>query len=329
MVQIENVREFQAWGPLDEKGKPVIKKNGQDFLRWRGGINSMGYHDDWRMMNSANYGSYTSRDRLFGIFVKPGLPIIWPEPTHAKEASSDLFSSREKWKSVKDCLDLEDVGNSIIYGKKRSPKTYKRVYEGCVKHLIDQSSDIDFISYYYKNGHSTSLNYPCTTLTTKDRASWVRVKKGIQFINSHYSTLTIPKGNLITGIPFIFNPAWGGHSASIDKPSLTIVARQDKAPLNMVTPKVGNTKIPIYEDDCEYLVKLKLFMAENGFVDICMRCLKVIELLRIQGFPEGYKLAGNQTNQKKFIGNSVVPLIPKLWIRALSAKLKQKSYAVR
>jgi DNA (cytosine-5)-methyltransferase 1 len=38
-----------------------------------------------------------------------------------------------------------------------------------------------------------------------------------------------------------------------------------------------------------------------------MRMLKVLELLKIQGFPEGYVLKGNQSDQKKYIGNSVPP----------------------
>ena len=38
---------------------------------------------------------------------------------------------------------------------------------------------------------------------------------------------------------------------------------------------------------------------------IKMRMLNVGELLRIQGFPTGYVLKGTQTDQKKFIGNSV------------------------
>jgi DNA (cytosine-5)-methyltransferase 1 len=44
--------------------------------------------------------------------------------------------------------------------------------------------------------------------------------------------------------------------------------------------------------------------------------LKVPELLKIQGFPSEYKLAGNQSDQKKFIGNSVVPHVVRAWIES-------------
>jgi DNA (cytosine-5)-methyltransferase 1 len=56
-------------------------------------------------------------------------------------------------------------------------------------------------------------------------------------------------------------------------------------------------------------------------VDIKMRMLRVLELLLIQGFPAGYKLEGNQADQKKFIGNSVVPIVVKRWTEILGSRL--------
>jgi len=50
-------------------------------------------------------------------------------------------------------------------------------------------------------------------------------------------------------------------------------------------------------------------MAMYGIYDIKMRMLRIDELLKIQGFPNNYILLGNQTQQKKFIGNSVVPIV--------------------
>lgn len=58
-------------------------------------------------------------------------------------------------------------------------------------------------------------------------------------------------------------------------------------------------------------------MAKHGLADIYMRMLKVVELKRIQGFPDDYVLMGNQSDQKKFIGNAVHTCIPKAWCPAL------------
>ncbi len=68
-------------------------------------------------------------------------------------------------------------------------------------------------------------------------------------------------------------------------------------------------------------------MAAYGIIDIKMRMLKVVELLKIQGFPADYKLYGTQTDHKKFIGNSVHPLVVKNWIITIAKnKFKQSNY---
>ena len=75
---VENVREFMSWGPLDEKGKPISKQNGQDYLKWVENIQLHGYDFDFKILNSADYGSYQSRERLFLQFPRKGNPIAWP-----------------------------------------------------------------------------------------------------------------------------------------------------------------------------------------------------------------------------------------------------------
>jgi DNA (cytosine-5)-methyltransferase 1 len=67
------------------------------------------------------------------------------------------------------------------------------------------------------------------------------------------------------------------------------------------------------------MIELKKFMRENGIADIYMRMLKVIELKRIQGFPDDYILTGPLDKQKKHIGNSVETGVVKAWLRAIAA----------
>ena len=75
--------------------------------------------------------------------------------------------------------------------------------------------------------------------------------------------------------------------------------------------------IGVYENDSPMTVKIKEFMALYNIIDIKMRMLNVVELKRIQGFPDDYVLLGNQSDQKKFIGNAVHTSIPKAWCPAL------------
>ena len=69
-------------------------------------------------------------------------------------------------------------------------------------------------------------------------------------------------------------------------------------------------------------------MAAYGIIDIKMRMLKIPEMLRIMGLGDDYKLAGTQTDQKKFIGNAVHTLVPQRWYEAMATRSIEKREAV-
>lgn len=133
-IQIENVEEFMAWGPMDENGKPISMHKGEDYTKWVRHVKECGYRFDHRILNAADFGAYTSRKRFFGIFAKDDLPIIFPDPTHCKDGRRDMFSDLKKWKAVKDVLDFKDEGTSI-FGRKKEPveATKARLYSGLIK----------------------------------------------------------------------------------------------------------------------------------------------------------------------------------------------------
>jgi DNA (cytosine-5)-methyltransferase 1 len=64
---IENVREFQSWGPLDVTGRPMKSKRGQLFEQFIASLRALGYRVEWRVLNCADYGDPTTRERLFII----------------------------------------------------------------------------------------------------------------------------------------------------------------------------------------------------------------------------------------------------------------------
>lgn len=169
-IGIENVIEFMAWGPLDDNGKPISKRSGVDYMRWveEMKVLNAGYDYEWRELNAADYGAYTSRKRFFGMFATKGLPIAFPEPTHCKKPSGGLFDQLEKWKPVREVLDLEDKGESILIRKKRlSPKTLERIMAGLVKFVAGGQQA--FISKYYSGkpeGKNISIDGPAGTVTT-------------------------------------------------------------------------------------------------------------------------------------------------------------------
>ena len=105
-IQIENVEEFMSWGDLDENGKPISKDAGRLYRQWVSNVCGYGYRFAHRILNSADYGAYTTRRRFFGIFAKGSLPIAFPDPTHSKEGATGLFGQMQRWKPVREVLDL-------------------------------------------------------------------------------------------------------------------------------------------------------------------------------------------------------------------------------
>jgi DNA (cytosine-5)-methyltransferase 1 len=346
---VENVREFMAWGPLDQNNKPISRGKGTDFIKWVDNVKNYGYDYDHKILNAADYGAYQSRERLFMQFAKSTLPIVWPMQTHIKEKYFTKGGDLLKWKPVSEVLELENEGVSIFERKKPlSENTLKRIYAGLTKFVAngdkafmkrynggnpkDKVKGLDHpcgtistngrhaivtashLNTYYGNSGLHSIDNPSPTVTTKDRIA----KVDVNFIDQQYgksipiginqpcnSLTTVPKFALIKAKKFILNPAWGGNNGSIEKPCCTVVARQDKAPLYVVSAQTGVIEIQVYKDDSETMILIKNFMVEYGIIDIKMRMLNIPELKQIQGFSKEYILTGTLTQQKKAIGNAV------------------------
>lgn len=341
-VTIENVEEFLIWGPLinkrdkvtgeillDKAGRPIMvpcpKRKGTYFRRWVSRVEQMGYRGEWRVLNVADYGGRTARRRLIMIFAKGNLPIAWPEATHSKTPKA----GRKKWKPVRPCLDLYDEGRSI-FGRKKMlvEKTLERIYAGLVKYVANGENEYlkryysgkpIFISSYYSSGmNNKSVGVPCSTIPTKARQSLI----SCAWLGKQYSGADNHQRLKIALISerhqYLINPQWFNQNPrSLEEPCFTLIARMDKTPPYMVTTETGEPCIVIYPEDTPAMVKIKEFMAAYGIVDIKMRMLKIKELLRITGLPETYILKGNQTNQKKFIGNAVPPILMKVVYESL------------
>ena len=233
-IQVENVEEFMCWGDLDKNGKPVSKHKGRCYMRWVSAVCSRGYRFDWRILNAADYGAYTSRKRFFGVFAKRNLPIVWPTPTHTKElADNTIFENKvEKWKPVREVLDLDDEGESIFCRKKPLvEKTLERIYAGLIK-FVAGGKDAFLVKYnsYNQQGHykAPSIDEPCPTVATQNRLGVAKV----QFLSKQFSgepydkniSIEQPAGTITTKDHHAFISAYygNGYNSSLDEPSPTI-----------------------------------------------------------------------------------------------------------
>ena len=358
-IQIENVEEFMSWGDLDENGKPISKDAGRLYQQWVANVCGYGYRFVHRILNSADYGAYTSRRRFFGIFAKGSLPIVFPEPTHSKEGAAGLFGRLHRWKPVREVLDFSDEGESI-FGRKKPlvDATLERIYAGLIKFVaggkeafmvkwnsmsragkyhapgIDEPcptvatqsrlgvAQVSFLSKYYggsPEGKSVSVEEPAGAITTRDHHSFITAYYG----NGHNHSIDEPAQTVTANRKwhYLMNPQFQSAGGSVDSPCFTLIARMDKMPPYLIQTEQGDMAIVIEPDDSPAMVKIKQFMALYGIIDIKMRMLRIPELKRIMGFPSDYVLVGTQADQKKFIGNAVEVNMARVLCEALCARL--------
>lgn len=354
-IQIENVEEFMSWGDMDENGHPISKDKGKSYVRWVNKVCKYGYYFDWRILNAADYGAFTSRKRFFGIFARHSLPIAFPKATHSKYSHNynhTLFQDDiiKPWKSVRCCLDLHNEGDSI-FGRKKPlvEKTLKRIYAGLIKFVAD-GKDAFIVKYNSMNSKSgkyiaPGIDEPCPTVATQNRLGIAKVRcfrnyydavstnnivvKKPWIMNTNYgnigSSIDDPSQTITANRKFhyLMNPQFYCKGGSIDKPCFTLIARMDKMPPYLISTKEG-LGIEIYKTDSTTTIQIKEFMALYGIYDIRMRMLSITELKRIMGFPEDYTLIGTQAEQKKFIGNAVEVNMARVLCEAIYEKLNQK-----
>ena len=65
VIFLENVEEFQTWGPLAANGRPCPDRKGLTFRRWVRELQREGYAVEWRELRACDFGAPTTRKRLF------------------------------------------------------------------------------------------------------------------------------------------------------------------------------------------------------------------------------------------------------------------------
>ena len=124
VIILENVEEFQTWGPV-RKGKPIKSKSGQTFRRWRQQLIDLGYAIDHRELVSADYGVPTTRKRFYMVARCDGQPIKWPKKTHGPKDSLEVKSGNLlPWRSAAEIIDWTQPMYSIFASKQEIKEKY-------------------------------------------------------------------------------------------------------------------------------------------------------------------------------------------------------------
>lgn len=246
-IQIENVEEFMSWGDMDENGKPISMEKGKSYLRWVRNVKKYGFDFDHRILNSADFGAYTTRKRFFGIFARKGLPIVFPQPTHCKGGHKDMFGQLEKWKPVKDVLDFTDEGTSIFRDKPLAEKTLERIYAGLIK-FVAGGKEAFMIKWNSMNRNgkyqAPGIDEPCPVVSTQNRLGVAQVCFLSKQFSGHPESKNVsveePAGAITCKDHHAFISAYYGgkdHNSSVDVPAATLTTKDRLA---FVSAHYGN-----------------------------------------------------------------------------------------
>ena len=188
VVIIENVEEFQTWGPLipvlDDNGEPLLDaktgeplmkpdptKKGETFEKWVKAFTQEGYSIDWKELSACDFGAPTTRKRLFIIARRDGKPIKWPEPTHARrDKCEDL--GLQPWRSAASIIDWTIPCPSIFERKKPlADASARRVAHGVMRYVVDAAEP--FVMRIGQTSSSPgskvkSANDPLSTIVSKN-----------------------------------------------------------------------------------------------------------------------------------------------------------------
>ena len=298
VIMLENVEEFRDWGPVkrgpDGLYHPNKRRKARTFQRWISRLCSLGYIVEWRVLCAADYGTPTTRKRLFIIARRDGLPIKWPVPSHTVGS----------YVSAAEIIDWSVPVPSVFERKKPlAEKTMARIFRGLRRFVLESpspyiipksSSDSHGVSeplhtvtgrqklglataflakYYGKGCGAQSVTDPAPTVTSMNKLSLVSA-----FLTKYYGT--------------------GGQAQALCEPLHTVTS---KARFGLVTVHGEPYRI----------------------VDIGMRMLQPSELFAAHAFPRDYQIdvpVGDRritkTDQLRLVGNSVCPPLARALVGA-------------
>ncbi len=265
IIMLENVEEFSDWGPLieaeDGKLVPCPLSKGITFKRWVRALRKLGYVVEWRELRACDYGAPTIRKRLFVIARRDGVPIAWPEPTHAKDGADGLL----RWRAAAEIIDWSLPVPSIFdtaaeikakFGiraiRPLAEATMARIAKGTMRYVVN--SPKPFIVQVNHGGgsggrvHDVDSPAPTSTGARGDALVTPFVSYGQQGGNNrdageplHTVTASEKDTNAVV-TPFVtkFNGGATGHS--MEEPLATITAHTGEngsggaSPLGVVAP---------------------------------------------------------------------------------------------
>ena len=209
VIVLENVEEFQTWGPLTDDGMPCPKRKGETFQLWKSQLRALGYQIEYRELRACDYGTPTIRKRFFMVARCDDLPIVWPDKTHFQKPAK----GQEAWRTAAEIIDWSIPCPSIFErSKPLADATCRRIAKGIMRYVVeaDQPFIVSIANWSGDNLRPTDV--PLSTVTANPKGG--------------HHALVVP--TLIqTG--YGERPGQSPRAPGLDKPLGTVVGSQKHA----------------------------------------------------------------------------------------------------
>ncbi|MFA7819331.1 DNA cytosine methyltransferase [Aeromonas dhakensis] len=238
VIMLENVEEFQTWGPLliDAEGnaRPDPAKKGRTFNSFINALRRQGYKVEWRELRACDYGTPTIRKRLFLIARRDGAPIVWPKPTHGDPASAEVKAGKLlPWPTAADIIDWSIPCPSIFLTQEEAKAqglnvkrplaeaTMRRIAKGVERFVIDAAEPfivpVDHTSAFapFITEHANASHQRNMPTDEPLRTICAEVKGG------HFALVA----------PVIARQFGNSVGQSVEEPLGTVMAKADKSQL--------------------------------------------------------------------------------------------------
>ncbi len=252
VIILENVEEFQTWGPLVETGEgvwtPCPQRKGETFCQWVSELKRLGYKVEFRELRACDYGAPTIRKRFFMIARRDGKPIVWPAPTHGAPSDPDVVAGRKApWRTAAEIIDwslpcpsIFDTAEEIKakHGVRAirplADATMRRIARGIVRYVLEAKKPFIVPVAHAGDSRIHSIDEPVRTQTAHSRSDHALVAPVVTFAqhgganrpaDAPLHTITAsPKDQNAVIAAHLTKFQTGSTGSDLDQPAPTITA---------------------------------------------------------------------------------------------------------